>query len=82
MVPDVASCRDNGGVATTTALARCPFKACPVRYRGGPDRLCAEHQHGDGDIATAAASLGISIDATPGSDRDGDGDGGRRAATG
>src|SRR6516162_9449351 len=28
---------------------RCPIRACPVRYRAGPDRLCPEHQDHDGD---------------------------------
>jgi hypothetical protein len=67
-----------GTVAITAALARCPFKACPVRYRGGPDRLCAEHQDGGGGIRAAAASLGIDLSKAPG-DYDGghDGDGGR-----
>ena len=27
-----------------TTLPRCPSPACPIRYRGGPDRLCADHQ--------------------------------------
>jgi hypothetical protein len=26
------------------AKARCPVKGCFVIYRGGPDRLCPEHQ--------------------------------------
>jgi hypothetical protein len=32
-------------------------RACPVRYRGGPDRLCAGHQR-DRD-AEAGASPGL-----------------------
>jgi hypothetical protein len=27
-------------------LARCPHKACPVRWRTGPDRWCADHAPG------------------------------------
>jgi hypothetical protein len=81
-------------MATTARLARCPAKACPVRYRGGPDRLCAEHQHGDRDMASAAAQLGIDMAALAserpgdrGSDRDSSDDGNvtdgrRRMATG
>jgi hypothetical protein len=23
---------------------RCPERGCPIRYRGGPDRACPEHQ--------------------------------------
>jgi hypothetical protein len=77
--------------STAPALARCPFKACPVRYRGGSDRPCAEH---DDSNATrfAASELGIDLgglrdlaEQTPGQrddsngNRDGNGDGGRRA---
>ncbi len=59
-----------GHVTTLAPLPRCPFKGCPVRYRGGPDRLCAEHQHGGGDLLAAARELGIEL--APG-DRDDDG---------
>jgi hypothetical protein len=31
------------------ARPRCPVRACPVRYRAGPDRLCPIHQHDAGD---------------------------------
>lgn len=29
--------------ATTTPGPRCPFPACPVRYRAGSDRPCPDH---------------------------------------
>ena len=35
---------------------RCPVPACPVRYRGGPDRLCPAHQH-EQDRDTSAPEL-------------------------
>jgi hypothetical protein len=37
------------------ALARCPVRGCFQRYRGGPDRLCPEHQRsaGMGELASA-----------------------------
>ncbi len=45
-----------------TTLPRCPVKACPIRYRGGPDRLCPSHQDdGHGDITAAAQALGIDL---------------------
>jgi hypothetical protein len=37
---------DAGGppaVAAPPRFPRCPVSACPVRFRGGPDRLCAVH---------------------------------------
>jgi hypothetical protein len=54
-------------------MPRCPVKGCPVRYRGGPDRLCPAHQdeHGLGVIGRAAE---YGIDQAPdGRDR-GDGE--------
>jgi len=30
---------------------QCPTKACAVRYRAGPDRLCPEHAAADRDGA-------------------------------
>ena len=35
-------------------LARCTFPGCPVRYRHGPARLCAEHRD-DGPFAAYSA---------------------------
>ena len=52
----------------TRPLARCPAKACPVRYATGPDRDCGGHDQ-DGDVAAAALSLGI--DLAPGDRGDG-----------
>jgi hypothetical protein len=45
---------------------RCPVRGCPVRYRGGPDRLCPGHQadHDDTGQPTRAALL-----AAPAADR-------------
>lgn len=39
-------------------LARCPVRGCPVRFRDGADRACAEHalESADAD-ATARAEL-------------------------
>jgi hypothetical protein len=37
-------------------LPRCPFPGCPIRYRGGSDRECAEHAN---ETIRAAADLGI-----------------------
>jgi hypothetical protein len=42
----------------TTTLPRCPFPGCPIRYRGGPDRECPEHQN---ETIQAAADLGIDL---------------------
>jgi hypothetical protein len=53
---------------------RCPFRGCPVRYRGGPDRPCPEHQHADPYAAFAAQSAGINLAARP-SEQDGGDDG-------
>jgi hypothetical protein len=66
-------------MANAARLARCPFKACPVRYRTGSDRLCAEHDDRNA-VRLAAESLGIdlAIDRAPG-DKSGDGDGAQSA---
>jgi hypothetical protein len=42
----------------TTTLPRCPFPGCPIRYRGGPNRECPEHQN---EVLHAAADLGIDL---------------------
>ena len=42
-----------------TQLPRCPVRGCPVRYRGGPDRLCPGHQ--DDGVHDQAAELGIDL---------------------
>lgn len=57
---------------TMTVLPRCPFKGCPVRYRGGPDRLCPEHQREDGgtDLAERMAAV-MAAPAEHGSDGEG-----------
>jgi hypothetical protein len=38
--------RDDGPVDASAAgrLAKCPHRGCPVRWRTGPDRPCADHQ--------------------------------------
>lgn len=41
----------------TAAAPRCPVPACPVRYRGGPDRPCPEHQADAADLHQLAAEL-------------------------
>ena len=58
-------------------LARCLFKACPVRFASGKDRMCAEHGADDGALFRAMAELGI--ERVPGDRSDGPGaaDGGR-----
>ena len=45
---------------------RCPAKACPIRWRDGPDRECSEHRQDRDqyDIAAATAELGIEMDST------------------
>jgi hypothetical protein len=55
-----------------SSLPRCPFRGCPIRYRGGPDRPCPAHQAGDGidGIAERMAQFAIQLE-----DGDGDGDG-------
>ena len=51
----------------TTALARCSIDlSCPVRFRYGPSRPCAEHANQDGDILSAARELGITMSTAPG----------------
>jgi hypothetical protein len=61
-------------VTTTAApLARCPVKACPVRYATGRDRACAEHGADDDAVFRAAMELGI--EQTPGDRGDGQHDG-------
>jgi hypothetical protein len=35
--------------APAAALARCTERDWPVRYRGGPDRPCPQHQADDHD---------------------------------
>ena len=57
------------------AMARCTAKACPWRWRSGPDRLCPDHTS-EYDLTRAAASLGIEM--APGDYGNGDGDDGRR----
>ena len=44
-----------------TSTPRCPVRACPVRYRGGPDRLCAEHQADDSTVTAAGLSQHRSV---------------------
>ncbi len=46
---------------TMTSQPRCPFRGCPTRYRGGPDRFCPMHQDEDNLIGKAARELGISM---------------------
>jgi hypothetical protein len=53
---DASTPADTDGVTTT--LPRCPFPGCPVRYRGGPNRECPEHQN---ETIAAAAELGIDL---------------------
>ena len=38
-------------------VPRCPVRACPVRYRGGEDRLCPVHEHDHEDHPVAPAWL-------------------------
>lgn len=45
---------------------RCPERGCPVRYRGGPDRLCPEHQAEAADVAQLAEELGAELAAPKG----------------
>jgi len=72
--PRAGMIRKTVTVTTTAApLARCPARACPVRYRDGSDRLCRDH-----DTSDVAAVLAALTAAPGGSDGDGDGDG-RRA---
>jgi hypothetical protein len=54
-------------VTITTALPRCPARACPVRYHGGSDRLCSDHQdsHHTGSVADRIEDL-TGIMAAPG----------------
>ena len=42
-----ATLAHDGAVTTTAARPRCPFPGCPIRYRGGPDRECPDHQPDD-----------------------------------
>jgi len=39
------------------ASPRCTARACPVRYRDGADRPCAEHRRPDGSRELAAEFL-------------------------
>ena len=50
-------------MATLAPLARCPAKACPVRYTtpGSTDHLCAEHSHDDWAVHVAARELGVDL---------------------
>ena len=51
-------------VTTTQTTPRCPVKACPVRWRDGADRRCADHADDDG-ARLAAAALELGIDLAP-----------------
>ena len=42
---------------------RCPEPGCPVRYRGGPDRPCADHQDDRDDVHAHAAAYGALLSA-------------------
>jgi hypothetical protein len=65
-------------------LPRCPFRGCPIRYRGGPDRPCPAHQAGrrlDG-IAERMAEYAIQLADSDGDHGDGDGHHGGASAQG
>lgn len=44
---------------------RCLVKACPVRYRAGDYRLCAEHRH-EAAMLNVAAGAAAELMAAPG----------------
>jgi hypothetical protein len=60
----VSQLNDTGAdlFADDKRLPRCSFPGCPVRYRGGPDRPCPQHQD-DSGVHQAAAELGIDLGA-------------------
>lgn len=49
-----------------TTLPRCPFPGCPIRYRGGPDRPCPDHQADNTGWTDRLAELQDSMLAAPG----------------
>lgn len=62
----------------STQPPRCTEPACPVRYRGGPDRPCPMHADRDsGDTLAARMQAFADLSAMPGERGDGglDGDG-------
>lgn len=61
----------------TAKLPRCPFKACPVRYRDGDDRPCTEHASEQGIWTGRLEEFAGLIMAAPGEP-----DGGGRPAEG
>jgi hypothetical protein len=46
-------------------LARCTARSCPVRYRSGPDRACADHRGQAAAITATAEELGVDLAAIP-----------------
>jgi hypothetical protein len=67
---------DSGRYLDGADLARCVIRGCPVRFRFGPDRKCADHSDAAQNAAAAALDNGRSVFAevaaaapNPGKDR-------------
>lgn len=52
---------------------RCTERSCPVRYRGGPDRPCPQHEDGHGDSFDDLGQRMSDFMAAPGDRGDGGG---------